>query len=61
MHICYFIFLLLSAWSLHITVWLYERSDAYSFSRPAFGTHLLGRLIGYDASEYTERWDIASR
>lgn len=22
---------------------------------------LLGRLIGYDASEYTERWDIASR
>jgi hypothetical protein len=42
-------------------VWLYERSDAYSFSRPAFGTHLLGRLIGYDASEYTERWDIASR
>jgi hypothetical protein len=22
---------------------------------------LLGRLIGYDASEYTERWDIAIR
>lgn len=26
-----FLIILLSAWSLHIMVWLYERSDAYSF------------------------------